>query len=54
MKVIDLFNTFVESIYSLILIGYFGSYEYLKRLSIKHWVQSEHLFGENVQFCVMF
>jgi hypothetical protein len=29
-KVIDLFNTFSESIYSLILVEYYGSYDYWK------------------------
>jgi hypothetical protein len=29
-KVVDLFNTFPESIYSLILVEYSGSYEYWK------------------------
>jgi hypothetical protein len=29
-KVIDLFNTFPESIYSLILVEYSGSYDYWK------------------------
>jgi hypothetical protein len=30
MKVVDIFNTFLESIYSLILVGYFGRYEFVK------------------------
>jgi hypothetical protein len=30
IEVIDLFNTFPESIYSLILVEYSGSYDYWK------------------------
>jgi hypothetical protein len=33
-KVVDLFNTFLESIYSQILVGYSGSYEFLKLLCV--------------------
>jgi hypothetical protein len=54
MKVLDPFNTFLENIYSIILVGYSVSYKYLKLLSIKRWVQSEHLFCENIQFCDVF
>jgi hypothetical protein len=32
-KVVDLFNTFPESIYSLILVEYSGSYDYWNSLS---------------------